>query len=334
MNAKQLIILTTSLWLFLSGSTRETFGQTYEVLVKQAFSLYKEKSYRKSNEVYQQAFKLEKKNSDDLYNAARSAALAGDKKKAFEYLNLALKNGWMNINSLKFDPDLEALRSSKKWSAFVDKMQIKIDSLGATYDKPLQKELLAILSADVTIRREYEQTIKKIGYKNQTRDSLVKVMWHTDSSNLVRVSKILAEHGWVSQDKVGPIAGQALFVTIQHSDLKTQQKYLPMMREAVKKGDAYAKDLARLEDRIAVREGKKQIYGTQFLPYQNDRDRYFIAPLEDPDNVDKRRAEVGLGPIAKSARHMGIQWNVEEYKKQLPELEQIANKILQEEKKN
>lgn len=47
----------------------------------------------------------------------------------------------------------------------------------------------------------------------------------------------------------------------------------------------------------------------------------FVAPLEDPDNVDKRRAAVGLPTLANYLLEIGLDWNVEQYKKELPELE-------------
>jgi hypothetical protein len=43
--------------------------------------------------------------------------------------------------------------------------------------------------------------------------------------------------------------------------------------------------------------------------------------LEDPDNVDKKRASVGLEPLAEYASNWGIVWDVEQYKKDLPKLE-------------
>ena len=45
----------------------------------------------------------------------------------------------------------------------------------------------------------------------------------------------------------------------------------------------------------------------------------------DPDNVDKRRAEVGLGTMKEYAAKMNIDWNLEAYKKELPELEKLEN---------
>jgi hypothetical protein len=43
--------------------------------------------------------------------------------------------------------------------------------------------------------------------------------------------------------------------------------------------------------------------------------------LADPDHVDERRASVGLQPLAAYVEHWKITWDVEAYKKQLPELE-------------
>lgn len=45
----------------------------------------------------------------------------------------------------------------------------------------------------------------------------------------------------------------------------------------------------------------------------------------DPDNVDKRRAEVGLGTMAEYAAKMNIEWDLEIYKKELPETEKLEN---------
>jgi len=43
--------------------------------------------------------------------------------------------------------------------------------------------------------------------------------------------------------------------------------------------------------------------------------------LEDPDNVDMRRAGVGLPPLAIYAEQWQIKWDVEQYKKDLPAIE-------------
>jgi hypothetical protein len=100
---------------------------------------------------------------------------------------------------------------------------------------------------------------------------------------------------------------------------------LPMMREAVKNRKAEGSSLALLEDRVALGQGKLQIYGSQ-IGRDPDTQLYYVSPLLDPDNVDKRRAEVGLGPLSEYVTHWQIKWNVEQYKKDLPALEEKRKK--------
>ena len=148
------------------------------------------------------------------------------------------------------------------------------------------------------------------------------MMVEKDSVNLIRVTKILDEYGWLGPDIVSERGNTALFLVIQHGDITTQEKYLPMMREAVANGKAKGSSLALLEVRVAIRQGKKQIYESQ-IGREPETGRYYVQPLEDPDHVDERRAAVGLSPLAEYVRMWGIPWDVEKYKKALPVIEKI-----------
>jgi len=97
------------------------------------------------------------------------------------------------------------------------------------------------------------------------------------------------------------------------------------MREAVTKGNARASSLALLEDRVALGQGKKQIYGSQ-IGRNIETGEFYVSPLQDPDNVDKRRAEVGLSTLQEYVSNWNITWDVEKYKKELPEIEKSRNK--------
>jgi hypothetical protein len=297
-------------------------GQTYKELIKDAYSYYHSKDFAKSEKYFENAFKIERKNPTDLYNAACAAAFANSKTNAFEWLNLSIENGYINTNHLKIDTDFKNLHSDPRWNQLVEKLQKKVDVIEAMYDKPLQQELIAIYNDDQIIRREFIEAQKKYGFEGKVTDSLGKIMNYRDSLNLIKVERILNERGWVGKDLVGPQANQTLFLVIQHSDLKVQQKYLSMMRKAVKMGNADAGSLALLEDRIALREGRKQIYGSQ-IGYHPTTQKEYILPLEDPDNVDTRRKQVGLGTLADYVKNWNIVWNVEQYKKDLPELERL-----------
>jgi hypothetical protein len=305
------------LFLFTSVSAQE-----YSKLISEADKLYETKDYKMSTALYNKAFKIESKNPNHLYNGACASSLAGNTKKAFKWLNLSIEKGWTNLKHLNSDTDLENLHSKKEWGKTIEKLEKKLELIEANYDKPLQTELLTILDEDQKYRIQMNETQKKFGQDSKEMQDLWKITNQKDSINLLKVKKILDERGWVGKDKVGAQANSALFLVIQHSDLETQKKYLPMMKDAVTKGNANSSSLALLIDRIEIREGRKQIYGSQIGTNPNTKAQY-VLPLIDPDNVDKRRTEVGLGSISDYVKNWNLIWDVEKYKSELPELEKL-----------
>ncbi|MDP2387951.1 MAG: hypothetical protein Q8M29_16375 [Bacteroidota bacterium] len=174
-------------------------------------------------------------------------------------------------------------------------------------NKPLAGLLKYIFINDQKYREKLESYGGKYGYDSKE----VKELWDTinkqDSVNIAQVTDIINKYGWLGPDAIGEEGSSTLFLVIQHADIKTQEKYLPLMEEAVKKGNAYARDLALLEDRVALAHGKKQIYGSQVV-----RDlktgKYIIQPIEDEGSVNKRRESVGLEPIEQYVKHWGIDY--------------------------
>jgi len=310
-------------FLVLLATILTSYGQNYDDLIKKADSCYDAKQYKNSTEFFAKAFKINPESKKNFYNASCAASLAKENKKSLKWLEIAINNGFDNLNHIKTDSDLDNIREERRYKSIIDKLQKKVDEIEANYDKPLQKELLEIFKDDQEIRNQYISAQKKYGYQGKETDSLGKIMILKDSLNLIKIVKILDEKGWVGKDTVGQQANQTFFLVIQHSDLKVQQKYLPMMREAVKKGNANSGSLALLEDRIALREGRKQIYGSQIGTNPVTKTQY-VLPLDDPDNVDKRRTEVGLGTLADYVKNWNITWNIEQYKKDLPEIEELS----------
>jgi hypothetical protein len=68
------------------------------------------------------------------------------------------------------------------------------------------------------------------------------------------------------------------------------------MEKAVQENKASKKDLAYLEDRILMRQGKKQLYGTQYK-LDSETNEMKLWEVEDPDRLNERRASVGLPPM-------------------------------------
>jgi hypothetical protein len=184
----------------------------------------------------------------------------------------------------------------------------------------LVQQLDSIYVDDQKYRMKLNDIEKKYGWESKEMKANWKAIIENDSVNLIKVKTILDNNGWLGEEIVGEKGSAALFLVIQHSNLATQEKYLPMLRDAVKQGKASGSRLALLEDRVALRQGKKQIYGSQ-ISRDEETKLYYVSPLEDPDNVDKRRAEVGLQPIAKYVLEWQIKWDVEQYKKDLAKIE-------------
>lgn len=127
-----------------------------------------------------------------------------------------------------------------------------------------------------------------------------------DSTNLVEVEAIIKKHGWLKKSVYGRRANQTCFLVIQHADSATQEKYLPVMQKSVDEGESSSSDLALLQDRVLMRRGEKQIYGSQVV-FDADGTPAFY-PIEDEMNVNSRRKNVGLEPIEKYAEYFGIDY--------------------------
>jgi hypothetical protein len=113
--------------LALVATIFNSYGQNYKDLIKKADSCYNAKSYKLSNDFYKKAFKIETKNSNDLYNGACASALANEKENAFFYLKLSINNGWTYLEELKTDSDLENLHFETEWLKLIEKLQKKND---------------------------------------------------------------------------------------------------------------------------------------------------------------------------------------------------------------
>jgi len=185
-------------------------------------------------------------------------------------------------------------------------------------NQPLARQLDSIYQLDQSVRIAYMQALKD-STSATVADSLLKVMRQTDAQNLIKVETIIKQHGWLSPQKVGITAAQGLFLVIQHADLKTQERFLPMIRKAEKKGDILSSNLAILEDRIDMRNGKKQTYGSQGITDAKTGKKY-IYPIIDVDNLDQRRKAMGMPPM----KDYVPSWNLEKYKQELPEIERIV----------
>lgn len=296
--------------LFCCNAFAQSPNTDYQSTINKADSLYNVKNYKASAITYSAAFKLSRGDGtrNEKYNAACSWSLAGNVDSAFYYLDkVSRTDHYDNYEHITTDPDLKSLYTDKRWPALLATIKKNEETTEAKLNKPLVEELKQVLKDDQGSRLAIDSVQKKYGRNSPQLQELWKKIIRLDSINLIKVEAILDKHGWLGPDSIGPRGTQTLFLVIQHSDIKVQEKYIQGLRDAVKKGNAFPDQLALMEDRVALREGKKQIYGSQ-IGTDNKTGKAYIFPIEDEANVDKRRAEVGLQPLKDYVRQWGIDY--------------------------
>lgn len=109
---------------------------------------------------------------------------------------------------------------------------------------------------------------------------------------------VLAQYGWPGRRLVGDEGSHGAWLLLQHADRDTalQRTAMQLLETAVRDNDASRRDLAYLTDRVRVAEGRPQVYGTQ-LQYDS-RGCASPKPSEESDQLDARRASVGLEPVS------------------------------------
>lgn len=158
----------------------------------------------------------------------------------------------------------------------------------------LREELLKMVAEDRAIR---DALIKK-GMEHPDKEILAR-MEAIDKANTARVRVIVEKYGWPNHKLVGKEGTDAAFLIIQHADYAFQKQVLPLVKKAYQTKELTGQDYALLLDRVLVAEGKPQVYGTQAMPISEWKNKEpVLRPIQDEANVDKRRAKVGLMPLA------------------------------------
>lgn len=156
-------------------------------------------------------------------------------------------------------------------------------------NKPLRAELQQMADRDQAVRA---RTIKDPADTGAAYD-----MGYIDALNTSRMKQIVARYGWPGKSLVGKDGAANAWLLVQHADQDRpfQSSGLVLMQAAAERGEIDPSDMALLTDRVLLHQGKKQIYGTQFLSVRDGQVTF--KPIEDEANVDKRRQGVGLPPL-------------------------------------
>lgn len=179
-----------------------------------------------------------------------------------------------------------------------------LHSIGAQTCTKTDSLLARAYQRDQDIRLKFMKLTQHLNNENLNQtpttviDSLVELkvqMEAIDQQNQHLLASLL-QNGFPKG--LSPQSYKTIWLIVDHADLKLQTLYLPLMQEAVTKGLISASNYATLTDRIRMKEGKPQIYGTQSYTVTIDAQQItYIWPVEEPERLNDLRKEIGVGSI-------------------------------------
>lgn len=249
----------------------------YWTLMFHADSLFDDHLYADAKEIYDLAFTYDRYIlPSQLSTVANKMLAVGNDQAALEYLN----------HRAQMEKDFYLEPSACPFPQLRDTFEVRKQTWN--YNLPLKEELEEILERDNYNRILWNQAANNRSESPERIEKLARYALGTDSLNLIKVNKVLSEGGFPRKSQVGEFATFAVCMVFQHNSLEQQKIFLPQLEEAVRSGDVASAFWALLKDRIDVREGRPQKYGTQIGPDGK------LCPLLDASRVNEWRQEVGL----------------------------------------
>ncbi len=300
-------LLCTSFFFTISILLQSLVAQNMQIIKTAADSLRDEGNLIEAIEEHKNILATDPDNRSNMYNLACAYALLQKKDSAFHYLHIATAND-STVQALN-DPDFYFLIDDERWTDLENSIVKRVEAKWGKYEMPeLSKELWRMKIKDQAFYYHLNVQEQCDGVQSPIQRALWELKAQINEKNEARVAEIIDEHGWPKASVVKGSAASTVFLIIQHADIEMQKKYLPVMREAADAGEASWSSLALLIDRVNLREGGKQIYGSQI---SRDADGSFhVRDLDEPEYVNQRREEVGLGPIEDYVSRWGIAWDI------------------------
>jgi hypothetical protein len=186
------------------------------------------------------------------------------------------------------------LNVNRFWAGF---LVLATLSCGGSSSSP-PATVLADARRELETRGRADQAVREgFGTGGQIDSNQAAAMMRTDSANASWLKDYVARWGWPTGAQVGREAIGAAFLIVQHAvhDTAFMRAMLPAIEASYRRGDLHGGDVAMLTDRLEVKAGRGQIYGTQLSLRDG---RWVLDPIADSSGVDERRQKMGLPPLA------------------------------------
>lgn len=258
--------------------------------------LYAANQYKEALAQLRKAISPKQNNSWYYYKLACIFSKLEDKKNGFKYLNLAIEEGWDDLQAIRHDSDLAYLRVQKKWPKLLEKAKLNVSIYEATIPYPtLYRELVAMEEADQEARINTINVRKSKGIDSDEFKQQYLQLKAITRKHQVRMKAIIKNYGWPTISKVGLEGASAAWILVQHADDAPlfQQQCVKLLAKAWKNNEVNGSHYAYLLDKVNIAFGKKQVFGTQ--THVNPlTGKSLYAPIQAESNIQNKRNEVGL----------------------------------------
>ena len=267
--------------------------------------------YESCNEYYEKAFQIRQTSVLSTLRAAACAHGSNDEERLQNLLDKAFE---LNYGEAKLFfneyPEFEPFLGTILQKQIENRWNLKAAEDGLNLK--LIKKLDEVRETDQAQRRLMREFSEKYGWQSPQMDSLWGLQSQSDSINTAYISRLIDGMGYPGKSVVGSGHASTAFLVIQHADIDVQVKYIDIIKKAADEGEVRWSSVALLVDRVNLRQGKPQIYGSQ-IGRDPETGENYVMELENPYKVDSLRTTVGLGSIQQYVNNWSLTWNPEKH---------------------
>lgn len=148
----------------------------------------------------------------------------------------------------------------------------------------------------------------KLHNETKNRKKLLEKRKNLSRNNVLKLCEIYGRYGWLTEEVLGKDGlGASTFIIQNAKDANLQAEWIPILLQAAKQKEIKKDSIASMIDKIRVKSGKPQIFGTQI---SIRTDAGYLIPLLDSANVDKWRGEYDLNSLNSYLREVESHYDI------------------------